>query len=335
MGNCALSSSNHNQKQFDSSYQVIGRRLIYEWNDEIKATLKHVLCKQYQLPHQLFVLFLSYIDKEYKIYSLDPDSTITDYPICIPSDLMTYPVSIANSPSRGNKNTSTAANNINSNNTNSISNFNSSFIHGYSTVDHRINLALHGVGGVGKTSIILKHYTSKFIEDYDPTLEDLDTYKKKIVIDEKEVSLGIKDTAMHQEFVDCNYNDDSYSYKDKWWITSTHVHLLVFAINELNTFNDIDKYFNKIARAIDMYQCDNDNDDDPDPVPMILVGNKSDLEDEYCVSMDVAIEYAKQKRMPFIQTSAKDKGNIDLLFQLATRYVFKCRDMIVGKCVKS
>ena len=288
MGNCSILTSSAseksvNQNKIDSSYTLISRKLIYEWTDDIQAALEQLLRQQYHFPHELFVLFLSYIDKEYKIYSQD---TTVPYPIYVPTDLMTYPVL--------------------------------SSLRSNSTSKHDIKMALHGFGGVGKSAITFRYLTGNFLDEYDPTLED--RYTKKIAIDDKQLLLEIRDTAMTPEFVGCRVGDD-------WWISITHVHLIVFAMNELQTFNEVDTYFRKIVRELDISY----DYYDEDSVPIILVGNKSDLKDKYCVSLDIAIEYAKERKIPFIQTSAKENANIDLLFQLAVRYGFRCHDLLEMK----
>ena len=56
-------------------------------------------------------------------------------------------------------------------------------------------------------------------------------------------------------------------------------------------------------------------------LPCILVGNKSDLhDDKQLVSLDEVVHYAQKNNMLFVQISAKDGGNIELLFEIAVRY---------------
>ena len=53
---------------------------------------------------------------------------------------------------------------------------------------------------------------------------------------------------------------------------------------------------------------------DTDDVPMILVGNKVDLESERQVSTSEAQSYAKSHNIPFLETSAKTRINIEEAF---------------------
>ncbi len=54
---------------------------------------------------------------------------------------------------------------------------------------------------------------------------------------------------------------------------------------------------------------------------MILVGNKSDLESERQVKSDEGAELAKRFRIPFVETSAKQRVNVDLAFQDLVRNI--------------
>src|SRR3546814_13709378 len=44
---------------------------------------------------------------------------------------------------------------------------------------------------------------------------------------------------------------------------------------------------------------------------MVLIGNKSDLEDQRQVTREEGVEYARRFRIPFFETSAKQRINID------------------------
>jgi len=56
-----------------------------------------------------------------------------------------------------------------------------------------IRLVVLGSGGVGKSATILRLLTGKFVDAYDPTIED--SYRKQITIDNESQLLSILDTA--------------------------------------------------------------------------------------------------------------------------------------------
>lgn len=65
-------------------------------------------------------------------------------------------------------------------------------------------------------------------------------------------------------------------------------------------------------------------------VPIILVGNKSDLEDERVIESAEADELARQMDCEHIQTSAKSGKNVDQVFLNLTRYAKKRRKAKTG-----
>eukprot|EP01155_Anaeramoeba_flamelloides_P047953 Anaeramoba_flamelloidesc40740_g1_i1.p1 GENE.c40740_g1_i1~~c40740_g1_i1.p1 ORF type:complete len:101 (+),score=19.23 c40740_g1_i1:12-314(+) len=59
-------------------------------------------------------------------------------------------------------------------------------------------IVLVGGGAVGKTTLAFQFIQGKFVEDYDPTIEE--RYRKVIVVDEKACMLMVMDTAGQEEF---------------------------------------------------------------------------------------------------------------------------------------
>ena len=57
--------------------------------------------------------------------------------------------------------------------------------------EHKI--VVMGSGGVGKSAITVRFVQEIFVEKYDPTIED--SYRKNVVIDDKQYMLEILDTA--------------------------------------------------------------------------------------------------------------------------------------------
>ena len=51
-----------------------------------------------------------------------------------------------------------------------------------------------------------------------------------------------------------------------------------------------------------------------DSIPFILVGNKSDLTDRRQVSLKTAQDRAESWKVPYVETSAKTRENVDKVF---------------------
>ena len=59
---------------------------------------------------------------------------------------------------------------------------------------------------------------------------------------------------------------------------------------------------------------DSNTIDNLENIPLILVGNKCDLTDQRKVSEDMARDCARQWNVPYIETSAKTRHNVQKVF---------------------
>jgi small GTP-binding protein len=159
-------------------------------------------------------------------------------------------------------------------------------------------LVVVGGGGVGKSALTIQFIQSHFVEEYDPTIED--SYRKQCVIDEEVAVLDILDTAGQEEF----------SAMREQYMRTGEGFLLVFSITDRNSFNEILSFHKQILRVKDREEF-----------PMILVGNKSDLEMDRTVNSQEGSDMAKQLKIPYLETSAKLKINVDKCFQDLVRAI--------------
>eukprot|EP01084_Bolivina_argentea_P137768 242627_1 len=157
-----------------------------------------------------------------------------------------------------------------------------------------IKCVMYGDGGVGKSALTIRFICDNFLDEYDPTIED--SYRKSISVSDQVFMLDILDTAGREEFT---------SMQDLW-IRESKIFLLLFAINRRHNFENIYHYRERLLRS------KNEDDDD---WGMILVGTKCDLEDQRQVTTAEAVEKAKQWNIPYIETSAKNKINVDFVYE--------------------
>ena len=87
--------------------------------------------------------------------------------------------------------------------------------------------------------------------------------------------------------------------------------LLVFAVNNPKSFEDIARYRKQIKRV-----------KDADEVPLVLVGNKCDLPTR-TVDCEQAKELAQAFNIPFVETSAKTRMGVDDAFYTLVREIRK------------
>ncbi|KAJ2954924.1 hypothetical protein O0L34_g3252 [Tuta absoluta] len=165
-------------------------------------------------------------------------------------------------------------------------------------------LVIVGTGGVGKSAITIQYIMSNFVTDYDPTIED--SYTKQCVIDGVPMKLDILDTAGQEEF----------SAMREQYMRSGEGFLLVFAVTDYNSFEEIYKFHKQILRVKDR-----------DEFPMLLVGNKADLESQRTVTLEQAQDLSRRLKVPYIECSAKRRMNVDQTFHELVRLVRRFQEM--------
>jgi len=161
-------------------------------------------------------------------------------------------------------------------------------------------LVVVGGGGVGKSAITIQFIQSYFVTDYDPTIED--SYTKQCVIDDVPAKLDILDTAGQEEF----------SAMREQYMRSGEGFLLVFAVTDKASFDEMYKFHRQILRVKDR-----------DEFPMLMVGNKADLEHQRLVTQLDAQNLSRQLKIPYIECSAKLRMNVDQSFHELVRIVRK------------
>ncbi|XP_067830451.1 ras-related protein R-Ras2-like [Heptranchias perlo] len=168
----------------------------------------------------------------------------------------------------------------------------------------KYKLVVVGGGGVGKSALTIQFIQSYFVSDYDPTIED--SYTKQCVIDDRAARLDILDTAGQEEF----------GAMREQYMRSGEGFLLVFAINDRGSFDEISKFHRQILRVKDR-----------DEFPMILIGNKADLEHQRQVTKEEAESHARQLKVSYLEASAKIRLNVDNAFHNLVRAIRKFQEL--------
>ena len=115
-----------------------------------------------------------------------------------------------------------------------------------------------GAGGVGKSALTIRLVTDKFLEEYDPTIEDY--YRKPDEINGAEIVYELLDTAGQEEF----------AFMQDRWIRETEAILFVCDITMISTFEEIENLYEKVKRI---------KEDELINMSFVVVGNKCDLEE--------------------------------------------------------
>lgn len=164
-----------------------------------------------------------------------------------------------------------------------------------------------GSGGVGKSALTLQFMYDEFVEDYEPTKAD--SYRKKVILDNEEIQVDILDTAGQEDYAAIRDN----------YFRSGEGFLCVFSITEQESLSAAHELREQILRV--------KNDDN---IPFLLVGNKADLEDRRVISHEAASEQASSWNVPYVETSAKTRHNVDLVFDQLLREIKKRRDALAS-----
>ncbi len=172
----------------------------------------------------------------------------------------------------------------------------------------KLKIAVIGKSLVGKSAITNVFVTSKFISEYDATIEDKYTIER--FISNYPCSIDILDTAGQ---------DDYYTLIDNW-INSSEGFILVFSITDRESFDICKSRYERIKL------------NKGNKFSIILAGNKSDMKDNRIVSIDEAKELAESWGTEYIECSAKNMINIEEIFiNLSVKLLNKIVKKDIGK----
>ena len=121
-------------------------------------------------------------------------------------------------------------------------------------------------------------------------------------IGNEEVQIDILDTAGQEDYAAIRDN----------YFRSGEGFLCVFSITEHESFQATQDFREQILRV-----------KGDDNIPFLLVGNKSDLSGKRAVPLDEALRLADQWKVPYIETSAKTRLNVDKVFNDLMEEIYK------------
>ncbi|KAK2833357.1 hypothetical protein Q5P01_017246 [Channa striata] len=161
---------------------------------------------------------------------------------------------------------------------------------------HRI--VVLGAAKVGKSSILRRFLGRDFEEDYEPTVEDF--HRKLYHIEGESYQLDLLDAARERDF----------PAKRRLSILTGDIFLLVFSVDDSDSFREVCDLFNEIKTAkAKLVKFKN-----PARVPVVICGNKADLGTQRAVS-ESAVTGILGDDVPFFETSAKDGTGLEDAFK--------------------
>ena len=144
---------------------------------------------------------------------------------------------------------------------------------------------------VGKSSILNRFYQDKFEEDYQATI-GLDFHSKNVTINGNNIRILLYDTAGQEKFKSLI----------PMYIRDANIILVVYDITNKDTFAHTEHWVNETK------------DLKRDDAIFVLVGNKTDLEENRVVTKKEAEDFATEKGFLFHEVSAKTGEQVQELF---------------------
>ena len=158
--------------------------------------------------------------------------------------------------------------------------------------DFIFKVLLLGNSDVGKSSLLLRVVDSVWNETFVPTI-GVDFKVKTVEIGDKKVKMQIWDTAGQERFRN---------------VISTYFRggnglLLIYDITNKDSFKNLESWLIEIEKNAS------------ENILKLLIGNKSDLEEDREISKEEGQAFANRNGMQFMETSAKMNTNVDEAFQ--------------------
>ncbi|KAM4020216.1 ras-like protein family member 11A-like [Anomaloglossus baeobatrachus] len=180
--------------------------------------------------------------------------------------------------------------------------------------NRNIKIVVLGGSGVGKTALVVRFLTKRFIGDYEANTGAL--YSRKVTIDGEQISLQVQDTP----YVSMEEEADSICCQEQinrsiYWADGF---VLVFSITDNNSYRVIRPLYQHLRKIHPNTK-----------IPLLLVGNKADLLRARQVESDEGIQLANELTGTYAEVSAREnyEGVYGAFYQLCQevgKMIFSC-----------
>ena len=166
--------------------------------------------------------------------------------------------------------------------------------------NYLLKYVIVGDASVGKSNLLLRYTHGQFREEYQLTI-GVEFGSSNITIDKNVFRIQIWDTAGQE-----NFRSITRAY-----YKNSVCALVVYDISSRDSFNNVMSWIE---------DCKNQS---PKTIFIVLVGNKSDLDDKRQVSYEEGKELADKNELLFFESSAKDGINVDEIFVNSAKEIAK------------
>ena len=164
--------------------------------------------------------------------------------------------------------------------------------------DYLAKYIIVGNAAVGKSNLLIRFTHGIFKEEYQTTL-GVEFGSKNINVGDKIYRIQIWDTAGQENFrsiTQCYYKNSACA-------------IIVYDITNRESFKNINSWIEECKTS-----C-------PKNICMVLVGNKSDLEDKRIITKEEGLELAEKYGILFFETSAKNGNNVYNIFSKSAELI--------------
>ena len=170
-------------------------------------------------------------------------------------------------------------------------------------------VVLVGDSFVGKTNIMSKYLKNEFHEDSKATV-GVEFGAKQFKIEGHTVKAQIWDTA----------GQERYKAITSAYYKGAKGAFAVYDITRRSSFESIEKWVNDLTSTADKN------------VTIVIIGNKSDLEDHRQITKEEGQEKANKLQVAFLETSAFSGENLDKAFEMMVNEIYKkCHEEMLAE----
>jgi len=143
-------------------------------------------------------------------------------------------------------------------------------------------------------ALLVRFLCHRFIGEYDPTIEDC--YRRTVRVDGEEVTIDILDTACR----------NSTSKLTENFLQTGDGFVIVYSVTDRKSYITVPRYKEMIEES-----CDRANQG---PASLLLIGNKTDLEEHRTVAKREGQNLAQRYGWSFGEASAAEYDGVDKCF---------------------
>ncbi|KAF8411431.1 hypothetical protein HHK36_003980 [Tetracentron sinense] len=166
-------------------------------------------------------------------------------------------------------------------------------------IDYVFKVVLIGDSAVGKSQILARFSRNEFSLDSKATI-GVEFQTRTLLIHHKSVKAQIWDTA----------GQERYRAVTSAYYRGAVGAMLVYDITKRQSFDHIPRWLEELRSHADKN------------IVIILIGNKSDLEDQRDVPIEDAKEFAQKEGLFFLETSALESTNVETAFLTVLTEIF-------------